>query len=98
MKKVASADLVRHFEQIPNVGKATAADFLKLGLTEPQQLARQDALDLYQRLCNLTGVRHDPCVLDVFAAAIAFMQGEPTQAWWYYSQLRLGKTPAPESS
>lgn len=94
MKKVASADLVRQFEQIPNVGKATAADFVQLGITTPQQLAQQEPLALYQQLCEITGVRHDPCVIDVFAAAIAFMQGKPAQPWWYYSQLRLSKAQA----
>ena len=91
MKKVRDPALVRDFCQIPNVGKATAADFLRLGLTEPQQLGQQEAHHLYLQLCELSNCRHDPCVEDVFAAAIEFMQGKANLPWWHYSQLRLNK-------
>lgn len=97
MKKVLDPALVRDFCQIPNVGKATAADFQRLGLQQPLQLAQQDAHQLYLQLCQISGCRHDPCVEDVFAAAIEFMQGKANLPWWHYSQLRLNKASQAQS-
>lgn len=69
-----------------------ARDFNLLGIYEVKDLLGCSAQELYQRLCDITGVRHDPCCLDVFAAAIAQAQDPhlpPEQKqWWYYSRLR----------
>jgi hypothetical protein len=35
-----------------------------------------------------TGVRHDPCVLDVFMSITRFMDGEDPKAWWDYTPER----------
>ncbi len=32
--------------------------------------------------------RHDPCVIDVFIAAVRFMGGEPAKPWWKYTPER----------
>ncbi len=79
---------IRHFQQIVNVGPATADDFHRLDLTEPQQLIGQDPWHLYEQLCRRDGVRHDPCVLDVFMATIDFMNGNPPRKWWHYTPER----------
>ena len=39
-------------------------------------------------LCVLTGVRQDPCVLDVFISLTRFVAGEPAQVWWAYTEKR----------
>ncbi len=88
MPKAAHAREVRAFTDIPNVGRAMAADFATLGYTHPQQLAGADALDLYRRLCARTNARHDPCVLDTFLAVVAFMNGGPPRPWWDYTAER----------
>ncbi len=67
---------------IPNVGKATAADLRLLGIDRPSQLVGKDPIRLYDRLCDKTGQRHDPCVLDVFLSAVHFMDGGPPRPWW----------------
>src|SRR4029079_11323279 len=72
-----TADDCAELEDLPNVGPATAADFRLLGITRPGQLKGKDPYRLYERLCELTGVRHDPCVIDVFIAATRFMDGDP---------------------
>ena len=74
--------------QIPNVGPATAADLRLLGIEEPQQLVGRDPYELYDRLCLATGQRQDPCVMDVFIAAVRFMEGAPAQPWWAYTAER----------
>lgn len=91
--KALCAEDCQRFEQIPNIGPACAGDLRRLGLTHPQDLAHQDPLALYQRLCQLTGERHDPCVLDTLLAAVDFMQGAPARPWWHYTATRKANWP-----
>ena len=73
---------------LPNVGPATALDLVKLGITKPGQLARKNPDRMYAALCKLDGVRHDPCVRDVFASVVAFANGAPPRPWWHYTPER----------
>lgn len=73
---------------IPNVGPATALDLVRLGIASKRALAGRSPERLYRRLCALDGVRHDPCVLDVFASAVAFAEGGPPRPWWEFSAAR----------
>jgi hypothetical protein len=82
--KVDRARLVR-LEDLPNIGTATAGDLRSLGIRTPADLVGQDAHELYDRLCLLSGLRQDPCVLDVLQSVVRFMAGEPARPWWYYS-------------
>ena len=75
-KRGERRDVVR-LEDIPNVGPAIAADFRQLGITTPGDLVGRDPYALYDELCRVTGVRHDPCVLDTFIAAVRYMAGAP---------------------
>ncbi len=78
----------RRLEDVPNVGPAIAGDFRLLGITEPSQLIGRDPYQLYDALCAITGERQDPCVADVFIAAVRFMEGAPPHKWWYYTPER----------
>ena len=89
--KAQIASEVKTFEHIPNIGPAMTKDFLFLGLKTPQDLKHWDPLKLYQTLCEKTGQRHDPCVLDTFMAAIDFMNGAPARPWWDYTEERKRK-------
>ena len=80
-------DLAR-LEDIPNIGPAVAADLRRLGITLPIDLLGRDPYTMYDELCRLTGVRHDPCLLDTFIAAVRFMEGEPKKPWWKYTAER----------
>lgn len=73
---------------LPNIGKASAADLRLLGITSPAQLQGRDAYQMYASLCELTGQRHDPCVIDVFLSVIRFVEGEEPQAWWAFTDER----------
>ena len=86
--KAQSAEVCTALEQIPNIGPAMAADFRLLGLTRPQELRGKDPYALYDELCRRTGVRQDPCVLDVFIAAVRYMEGKPAKPWWAYTAER----------
>ncbi|HEX3150023.1 MAG TPA: helix-hairpin-helix domain-containing protein [Gemmataceae bacterium] len=81
-------DDVHDLEDLPNVGPATAGDLRQLGITRPQQLVGKDPYKLYAKLCKLTGVQHDPCVIDVFIAITRFMGGEAAKPWWKYTAER----------
>jgi len=79
---------VTKLEDIPNVGPSIAADFRLLGIATPAGLCGQDPYALYDRLCAKTGERQDPCVIDVFIAAVRFMEGKPARPWWAYTAQR----------
>ncbi len=82
---------VKLLTDLPNVGPATAKDFVLLGLSSPQHLVGKDPMKIYQDLCRKTGVRHDPCVLDVFISVTSFMNGDPPRLWWDYTAARRKK-------
>ena len=75
-------------EDLPNVGPAIAADLRILGIKFPPQLRGRDPYALFEKLCRITGQRHDPCLLDTFIAVIRFMGGEPAKPWWAYTAER----------
>jgi hypothetical protein len=85
---------IESLTDLPNVGPATAADLRLLGIVEAGQLAGRDAYALYRQLCDITQMRHDPCVLDVFLALVDFANGAPARAWWYYTAQRKKQWPS----
>lgn len=79
---------LQSFTDLPNVGKAFAGDLELLGFTAPEQLKGQDPVQLYDRLCELTRTRQDPCVLDTLISITRFMDGEKAREWWAYTDER----------
>jgi hypothetical protein len=73
---------------LPNIGPAIAKKLLRLGIEQPADLRGQDPEQLFRRLCDLDGRRHDPCLLDTFVAAVDHANGAPARPWWYYSRQR----------
>ena len=55
---------------------------------EPAQLVGRDPYALYDMSNALRGLRQDPCVCDVFIAAVRFMEGAPPHPWWHYTAER----------
>jgi hypothetical protein len=86
--KAARADDCQVLEQLPNIGPALAADLRRLGIHHPGELRTRDPFQLYQALCQATGRRQDPCVLDTFMAATDFMRGARPTPWWHYTAQR----------
>ena len=82
----------RRLQDLISVGPAMLRDFELLGVRSVAQLARQDPVRLYTRLCRLTGQPQDVCVLDVFSSAVAQARDPllPTEhcPWWYWSRKR----------
>jgi len=79
-------------QDLISVGPAILGDLEMLGVRNMTQLARSNPQQLYFRLCRMTGERQDPCVLDVFSAAVAQARDPQLPAercvWWYWSRKR----------
>jgi hypothetical protein len=78
---------------LPNIGPAIARTLMRLGIERPDNLRGQTAEQLFRRLCDLDGRRHDPCLLDTFVAAVDHANGAPARPWWYYTRIRKGEAP-----
>ena len=86
--KAKSAADCERLEQLPNIGPSLADDLRRIGIHSPAELRGQDPLVLYRRLCEATGHRQDPCVLDTFMAVTDFMGGAEAAPWWRYTAAR----------
>ncbi|MDD2465839.1 MAG: helix-hairpin-helix domain-containing protein [Desulfobulbus sp.] len=76
---------------LPNIGKAIAADLKLIGICQPSDLLGLDPYQMYAQLCEITGYRHDPCVIDVFISVTRFIAGEDPNPWWAYTAERKRK-------
>jgi hypothetical protein len=76
---------------IPNVGPAVARALERLDVAVPDDLRGRDPHELFERLCELDGRPHDPCLLDTFVAAVAYAEGGPARPWWELSRERKAR-------
>lgn len=90
-KKKTKAGARDELLALANIGPAMRADFALLGIDSVAQLAGQDADELYARLMDVTGARHDPCVWDVFAAAIHQAKTGEARPWWDFTPIRKAR-------
>lgn len=88
MAKATCAAEAKRLTDIPNIGKAAAADLVGLGIHTPADVQRMDPMRAYDTLRDPMGRLHDPCVLDTFMAAHDFMNGGPAQPWWHFTPQR----------
>ena len=88
---MSDTQILNELQKLPNVGPATAKDLLLLGIHSKEDLRKRDPDELYAKLCEVTGQRHDPCVRDVFASLVAFSNGAPAKPWWAYTPERKAK-------
>ncbi len=79
---------IQTINEIPNIGPAIARDLALLNILTPSELIGKDPYKMYDDLCQITGSKHDPCVIDVFLAVIDFMEGADPVSWWKYTAER----------
>ena len=79
---------VKKLTDLPNVGPSLADDLRSIEIDAPEKLKGKDPYELYKRLCEVTGSRQDPCVLDVFMSVTDFMNGNEPKVWWDYTDER----------
>jgi len=82
----------RELRDLISVGPAMIRDFELLGIRSVAELAKQEPMRMYRKLERALGERQDPCVLDVFCAAVAQARDprlpvEQSQ-WWWWSRKR----------
>lgn len=80
-------------QALPGVGPSIAADLRELGFREPADLHRADPRRMYDDLCEMRGVRMDPCVLYVFRCAVYASTPGPKDPelakWWNWKDRSL---------
>lgn len=85
----------RRLRDLASIGPAMERDLVVLGIHSVQALVGRDAHTLWLELCARTGHRHDPCVEDSFAAAIAQAENPDLPAeqcnWWYWTTVRKAR-------
>lgn len=86
-------DQVRRLEDLPNIGKAMADDLRLIGIPRPEQLIEREAFEMYRALCEKTGRKQDPCVIDVFMSVVDFMRGGEARPWWTFTVERKRRCP-----
>lgn len=84
---------IEYLQQIPNVGPATIRYLNILGINTPFELIGQNPYSMYADLCTIMNKKFDPCLADTFIAAVKYMEGEPPQKWWYYTDERKKRMP-----
>ncbi|PIE48168.1 MAG: mitomycin resistance protein [Gammaproteobacteria bacterium] len=85
--KVKRNNIVK-LTDLPNIGKAMEQDLLLLGINKPSDLTEKNPYELYEDLCQKTGIKHDLCVLDVFISITRFMDGGEPKFWWEFTEER----------
>jgi hypothetical protein len=82
----------RKLSDLRSVGPASVKDLKLLGIESVEALKDQNSIELYERLCEITSTRHDPCVIDVFRTAIEQARNPILEArkrdWWYWTKIR----------
>jgi hypothetical protein len=80
--------------KLPNIGPAMASLLTRLGVEQVEDLCGRDPEQLFHRLSEIDGRRHDPCVLDTLTAVVDYANGAPARPWWFYSRQRKRNGPA----
>jgi hypothetical protein len=80
--------------QMPNIGPAVARKLERLGVTRQEDLHGRDGEQLFAELCARDGRAHDPCLLDTFVAAVAYVNDGDARPWWAFSRERKARAAA----
>ncbi len=88
----------RKLQDLVSVGPATRSLLASMGVNTVEELALRNPEALFQEVCRKRRKQQDPCLLDVFHAAVAQARNPrlPLEqcCWWYWSRVRKGTEPA----
>lgn len=76
---------------LKNVGSVVLKDLEILGIEKISDLKSQTADHLYEELQKRTGIKHDPCMWDVFSAIIHEAKTGEKLPWWHWTKIRKGE-------
>lgn len=88
-------ETTKSLTDLPNIGTSMARSLHMIGINKPEQLVGRDPVELYGQLCEKSGTRQDPCVLDVLMSVTDFMNGGEPKVWWDYTPERKRLTQIP---
>ncbi|OGA96049.1 MAG: hypothetical protein A3E79_15140 [Burkholderiales bacterium RIFCSPHIGHO2_12_FULL_61_11] len=75
----------KRLEDLPNIGKAIAADLRRVGIHQPEQLAKLDPLETFRELSAVMAQRPDPCVLYTLMSVQHFFKTDEVLPWWNFT-------------
>lgn len=73
---------------VPNIGKNTKQDLIKIGISSVEDLIGKDPEELYLKDCQAKGYQEDRCQLYVFRSAVYYAEHSTHDSeklkWWYW--------------
>lgn len=86
--------VLRDLRRIPGVGASISEDLWNLGIRSVPELRGRDPGEMYERLCQLQGVRVDRCMLYVLRCAVYFASHDEHDPellkWWAWKDRGIG--------
>ncbi len=71
--------------ELPNIGKAIAADLMAIGIRSSADLSGHDPLKIFNALEETMGRRHDPCVYYTLLSVQHFLATGVSLPWWKFT-------------
>lgn len=82
--------ILKELRKIPGIGKACSYDLWNIGIRSIADLKNRNPRELYDTLNDVTGMRHDICMLYTFRCAVYFAstrKHNPEKLkWWYWKE------------
>jgi DNA transformation protein len=70
---------------LPNIGKAIAADLASIGINSASDLVDRDPLTIFNALREPMGHRHDPCIYYTLLSVQHFLIEGECLPWWKFT-------------
>jgi hypothetical protein len=93
MGQPTEKEVLRDLRRIPGVGPSIARDLWQLGYRSVESLRGQNPERMYDRFCEMQGVKIDRCLLYVFRGAVYFAENtrhDPELLkWWNWKDRKV---------
>lgn len=79
-------EVLKNLQVIPGIGKSLAEDLYGLGIRKVNDLVGKDPEELYNRQCEIQGIKVDRCILYTFRCAVYFASNtthDPKKLQWW---------------
>ena len=80
--------ILKQFQSLPSIGKAGSLDLWNMGFRSIDELKGKNPMELYEKLCYITKLKHDICVLYSFRCMVYFVNEKEHEKeklnWWYW--------------
>ena len=86
--KAEHISIASTLEDVPNIGPVIAARLRDIGVHNPTELRELDALQTYNKLCQVTRSNVDVTWLDRLLSAVSFATGSAPAPWQDFSEQR----------